>query len=277
MAERVALEVDGSVARIVISNPAKRNALTFAMYDQMIAACGEVSTAADVRVVVLRGDGGRAFAAGTDIAQFRAFSAADGPGGGGAAGAGGAGAGGAGDGIEYEHRTAAVLDAVSALPMPVIAAVEGPAVGNGLALALCSDLVIARDDATFGAPIARTLGNCLSPAVIGRLYATVGRARARALLMTATTIDAPAAQACGLVTEVVRPERFDQHVGKLAAHIASLAPRTLAAFKEADRRLLRAADSIPADDIYASCYGSDDFREGVAAFLGKRAPKWTGR
>jgi enoyl-CoA hydratase/carnithine racemase len=267
MAERVALEVDGSIARIVISNPAKRNALTFAMYDQMIAACGEVSRAGEVRVVVLRGDGGRAFAAGTDIAQFRAFSAADGPG----------GDGGAGDGIEYEHRTAAVLDAVSALPMPVIAAVEGPAVGNGLALALCSDLVIARDDATFGAPIARTLGNCLSPAVIGRLYATVGRARARALLMTATVIDAPAAQACGLVTEVVRPERFDQHVGNLAAHIASLAPRTLAAFKEADRRLLRAADSIPADDIYASCYGSDDFREGVAAFLGKRAPKWSGR
>ena len=137
-------------------------------------------------------------------------------------------------------------------------------------------LAKARDDATFGAPVARTLGNCLSPAVIGRLYAAVGRPRALALLMTASLIDAPAAAASGLVTEVVPGDRFDRQVEDTAARIAALAPRTLAAFKEADRRLLQAIDSIPADDIYAGCYGSDDFREGVAAFLAKRPPEWTG-
>lgn len=263
MTGRVDLVVDGPVARIVISNPAKLNALTYPMFDQLIAACGAVTDAAGagkVRAAVLRGDGGRAFAAGTDIAEFTAFSADA-----------------AADGVEYEHRTAAMLGAVSALPVPVIAAVEGPAVGNGLALALCCDLVIARDDATFGAPVARTLGNCLSPAVIGRLYAAVGRPRALALLMTASIIGAPAAAEAGLVTEIVPGERFDQHVEDTAARIAALAPRTLAAFKEADRRLLRALDSVPADDVYASCYGSDDFREGVAAFLAKRPPEWTGR
>jgi enoyl-CoA hydratase/carnithine racemase len=263
MTGRVGLTIDGPVARIVLSNPAKLNALTYAMFDQLIGACGAVSDAAragEVRVAVLRGDGGRAFAAGTDIAEFSAF-----------------GADGSADGVEYEHRTAAMLGAVSALPVPVIAAVEGPAVGNGLALALCCDLVLARDDATFGAPVARTLGNCLSPAVIGRLYAAVGRSRALGVLMTASIIDAPAAAAAGLVTEVVQRERFDKHVDGTASRIAALAPRTLAAFKEADRRLLRAIDSIPADDIFATVYGSDDFREGVAAFLAKRPPKWTGR
>lgn len=260
--ERVGLDIDGPIARIVLSNPAKLNALTYGMFDQLIAACSAVTEAAaaeQVRVAVLRGDGGRAFAAGTDITEFTAF-----------------GSDAAADGIEYEHHTAAMLGAVSALPVPVIAAVEGPAVGNGLALALCCDLVIARDDATFGAPVARTLGNCLGPAVVGRLYAAVGRPRALALLMTASVIDAAAAAASGLVTEVVPAERFDQQVEDTAARIAGLAPRTLAAFKEADRRLLRALDSIPADDIFASCYGSDDFREGVAAFLAKRRAKWTG-
>jgi enoyl-CoA hydratase/carnithine racemase len=264
--QQVHLEIDGPVARIVLANPDKLNALTYVMFDQLIAACGEVTSAArsgQVRVAVLRGDGGRAFAAGTDIAEFSDFRA-DGPGGG-------------ADGVEYEHHTAAMLGAVAALPVPAIAAVEGPAVGNGLALALCCDIVIAREDATFGAPVARTLGNCLSPAVIGRLYAAIGRSRALALLMTASLIDAPAAAAAGLVSEVVPREAFGRHVEDTAARIAGLAPRTLAAFKEADRRVLRALDSIPADDIFASCYGSDDFREGVAAFLAKRPAKWTGR
>lgn len=266
MTEQVNLDIHGRLARIVISNPAKLNALTHAMFDQLIAACGEVTSAAeagDVRVAVLRGDGGRAFAAGTDIAEFRAFRAD--------------GAGSAEDGIEYEHHTAAMLGAVTSLPVPVIAAVEGPAVGNGLALALCCDLVLARDDATFGVPVARTLGNCLSPAVIGRLYAAIGRSRALSILMTASVIDAGAAAAAGLVTEVIPAEDFDRQVDDTAARLAALAPRTLAAFKEADRRVLRALGSVPADDIYASCYGSDDFREGVAAFLAKRPPKWTGR
>ena len=259
---RVELDIDGPVARITMSNPGKLNALTYVMFDQLIAACAAVTDAAatgDVRVAVLRGDGGRAFAAGTDIAEFTAF-----------------GADAAADGVRYEHRTAAMLGAVSGLPVPVIAAVEGPAVGNGLALALCCDLVIARDDATFGAPVARTLGNCLSPAVIGRLYAAVGRPRALALLMTASLADATAAAASGLVTEVVPAERFGRHVEDTAARLAALAPRTLAAFKAADQRVLRALDSIPADDIFSGCYGSDDFREGVAAFLAKRPAKWTG-
>lgn len=258
MTGQVRLDIDGAIARITISNPAKLNALTFAMYDDMIAVCRDLARAADVRAAVLRGQGGRAFAVGTDIGEFTTFDGPD-------------------DGIEYERRTAAVLDAFSAIPTPVIAAVEGPAAGGGLALVLCCDVVIAREDATFAAPVAKTLGNCLSPLAIGRLYASIGRARARALLSAAGVVDAPTAQVWGLVTEVIPANRFDERVEETASRIASLAPRTQWAHKEIDRRLMQLFGAVHAEDIYAACYGSDDFREGVRAFLAKRKPVWSGR
>lgn len=253
----VELRVDAAFASLTLSNPARHNALTFAMYDELLAACTRLRGDTGVRVVTVRGDGGRAFAAGTDIAGFTNFGAAE--------------------GVDYEHRTAAVLDALAGLPMPVIGAVEGPAVGAGLALVLACDLVLATPDAVFGIPVARTLGNCLSPAIVGRLYAAVGRTRARHLLMTAATIDARRALEYGLVTELIERDQFDQQLAERAQRLAALAPLTLAAFKEVDRRLLRVIDEIDADDVYRTCYGSRDFREGVEAFTRKRAPDWQGR
>jgi enoyl-CoA hydratase len=258
MDDHVDLQITGAVARVTLSNPRKLNALTWRMYDQLIDGCTALAADSSVRVVVLRGGGGRSFAAGTDIAQFAEFD-------------------GAADGVAYEHRTADVLAAVAGLPMPVVAAVEGPAVGAGLALALCCDVVIATPDAVFGAPVARTLGNCLSPAVVGRLYASIGRARALAMLMSARTVPAEQAQRDGLVSAVVERADFEQHLDQLTTQLAQSAPLTLAAFKETDRRLLAGFDEVAADDIYRRCYGSRDFAEGVAAFLAKRPPQWHGR
>jgi crotonobetainyl-CoA:carnitine CoA-transferase CaiB-like acyl-CoA transferase/enoyl-CoA hydratase/carnithine racemase len=255
---RVDLRLAGPVAHLTLANPAKLNAISFRMYDELLAACARLRDEPGVRVVVLRGSGGRAFAAGTDIAQFAAFRDAA-------------------DGVRYEHRAAEVLAAVGDVPMPVLAAVDGPAIGAGLGLALMCDVVLATPDAVFGAPVARTLGNCLPPLVIERLYAAVGRARGRALLLTASTLDAAAAHAAGLVSEVVPAEDFDRRLAELAEHVASLAPLTLASIKEVDRRLMRRLGDVPVDDLYATCYGSADFTEGVAAFLGKRPPRWTGR
>jgi enoyl-CoA hydratase len=256
VADRVDLQINDGIARLTLSNPRKLNALTFGMYDQMVSACTRLHDDPDVRVVILRG-GGRAFAAGTDIGQFVGFDASD--------------------GIGYEHRTAEVLDALAGLPMPVIGAVEGPAVGAGLALALVCDIVLATPDAVFGAPVAQTLGNCLSPGIVGRLYATIGRARARELLMTASTVDAARAHTYGLVTAIVDRDEFEHRLTETAERMTTLAPLTLTALKEVDRRLMRAFDGIGADDIYRTCYGSHDFREGVAAFRAKRPPHWQGR
>ncbi|OEV06180.1 hypothetical protein AN219_35390 [Streptomyces nanshensis] len=252
----------GSVARLVLSNPARRNALTLSMYDQLHQACEEIDAAPHLRVTVLRGAGGEAFAAGTDIGEFRDFTGAD--------------------GVDYERRVGRAVERLAALRMPVIAAVEGPAVGGGLALAASCDIVVCTPGAVFGAPIARTLGNCLAPAVVARLYACLGRARTLRALLTAELIGAQEAYEAGFVGHVASQADdgtggLDDHVARLTARIAACAPLTLAALKEADRRVLAGSVPGPADDLYELCYGSRDFREGVSAFLGKRAPEWQGR
>lgn len=254
-------EVPGTgafAAHLTLSNPRQRNALTMGMYDQLELACEEIDADEQVRVTVLRGAGGRAFAAGTDIREFRGF----------ASGA---------DGVAYEERVGRAVGRLAALRMPVVGAVEGPAVGAGIALAACCDLVVCTPDATFGAPIARTLGNCLAPAVIARLYAGLGRARTLRALLTAELIGAGEAVEAGFVQQVVEREEFDACVAGLCERVARNAPLTLAALKEADRRVLAASAPGPADDLYELCYGSRDFREGVSAFLGKRTPSWEGR
>lgn len=249
---------DTSVAWLTLSNPHRRNALTLEMYDQLRHACEEIDAASDVRVTVLRGAGGGAFAAGTDIREFRGFTSGT-------------------DGVEYERHVGTALDRLVALRMPVIAAVEGPAVGAGIALTACCDIVVCTPDSVFGAPIARTLGNCLAPAVVARLYASLGRGRTLHALLTARLIGAQEAHEAGLVAQIVDAGRLDEHLAELTTRIAGCAPLTLAALKEADRRVISASAPGKADDLYELCYGSGDFREGVSAFLDKRPPEWQGR
>ncbi|SCK44240.1 enoyl-CoA hydratase [Streptomyces sp. WMMB 322] len=248
---------DTSVAWLTLSNPRRHNALTLEMYDQLHRACEEIDAACDVRVTVLRGAGGRAFAAGTDIREFRGFTGRD--------------------GVEYERRVGSAVERLAALRMPVVAAVEGPAVGGGLALTVSCDIVVCTPDSVFGAPIARTLGNCLSPTVIARLHASLGRARTQHALLTAQLISAQEAHEAGLVAQITDAEGLDAHLAGLTARIAGCAPLTLAALKEADRRVISASAPGTADDLYELCYGSRDFREGVSAFLDKRPPEWEGR
>lgn len=255
-------------AHVILHNPRRRNALTLRMYEELERACEEIDADPDIRLTVVRGAGGGAggagaFAAGTDIGEFASF--ADG------------GEGGSEGGIAYEHRVGRAVERLAGLRMPAVAAVEGPAVGAGIVIAACCDVVVATPDAVFGAPIARTLGNCLSPAVVARLYACLGRARTLEALLTARLITAEEARDAGFVREIVVPGELDARVEALAADIARCAPLTLAALKEADRRVLSATAPAHADDLYARCYGSEDFREGVTAFLEKRSPQWRGR
>ena len=258
-AGQVLLRTEGPVLHAVLSNPQRRNAITWAMYDQLLELCDRVEADADLRLVVVRGDG-EAFAAGTDVHQFADF---------------GEGEQGGADGVAYEHRVARVLERLLAVRVPVLGVVDGPAVGAGLAVAAVCDVLVATPQARFGVPIARTLGNCVPAAVVARLQQRLGAARTTAMLLTARLLGADEAAAAGFVHRVAEREELDEVVADLVRRITAGAPLTLAALKEIDRRLAPAV--APADDLLARCYGSADFREGVAAFLDHRTPQWEGR
>jgi enoyl-CoA hydratase/carnithine racemase len=159
----------------------------------------------------------------------------------------------------------------------VVGIVEGPAVGAGLALAACCDLVVATPDAVFGAPVARTLGNTLPPAVLARLRQRLGASRTMAMLLTARLLPATEALAAGFVTEIIERDTLDQQVEELLQVICRNAPLTLAALKEVERRIDRDGLGTDADDVLASVYASQDFSSGVAAFLEHRTIEWEGR
>jgi enoyl-CoA hydratase/carnithine racemase len=251
----VRLTTADGITSIVFDRPDARNAMTMAMYDQLAAACAAVTSNPNVRVVTFRGTG-EAFAAGTDIREFLTFTSAE-------------------DGIAYERRIDAVITTIERLPVPTIAIVEGAAMGGGLLIATACDFRIATPAARFGAPIARTLGNCLSVASTARLVGALGPALSKRLLLLADAISAEEALRCGFVLEVVRPDTIDDVVRTLCRRLASHAPITMHVAKESIRRL---TEALPAgDDLVRAAYGSDDFRAGVRAFLAKQQPKWTRR
>ena len=253
-------EEHGSIATLTFNRPEARNAMTWAMYEALIATCDRVDTRPDLRVLVLRGAGGKAFVAGTDIAQFQGFRTPE-------------------DGVTYEDRIDAVLDRLERVTKPTIAQVQGIAAGGGCAIALTCDHRVATPAASFGIPIARTLGNCLSGASYSRLVDGLGAARAKDLLFTGRFIPAEEAFALGLVNRLASADAIEEIVNEYAEQMASNAPLTIRASKEAIRRLSeqrRLAEGRDRD-LIEMCYGSADFREGVAAFLSKRSPQWTGR
>jgi len=257
MTEEIRTERRAGALWIVVDRPAARNAMTFAMYDRIAAICRETNADSTVKAVVISG-AGDAFVAGTDIAQFVDFKEAS-------------------QALEYERRMDAWLGAIEDVRVPTIAALRGPVVGGGLAIAAACDLRVAAPSARFGVPVARTLGNCFSAANLVRLAALVGLGRVKELVFTARLIDATEARAIGLVTEVVESEdALESRVGQLAEQLGSYAPLTLHATKEMTRRIRARMMPDEAADLVALCYTSADFREGVKAFIERRKPVWKG-
>jgi enoyl-CoA hydratase len=248
---------EGAIARVTFDRPQARNAMTWRMYQQLGEICARLRDDESLRVVVFRGAGGKAFVAGTDIAQFLEFKTAE-------------------DGVAYEDQMEDYLAAVETLPMPTLAVIEGVATGGGLAIAACCDLRVATPGSRFGIPIARTLGNCLSVANVARLVAAVGYSCAKRILLLSELIGAEEALAGGFLTEIVAPEGLDGRVSELCDRLARNAPVTMRVSKEAIRRLVHAG--LPGgEDLVRAAWGSDDFRLGVRAFVEKREPQWTGR
>lgn len=249
----------GPVAFFTINRAEAGNAMTWAMYDALIDACDRVDATPEVRVFVIRAVGAT-FCPGTDISQFTSFSTRQ-------------------DGVEYERRLEACVSRVERVSVPTIAQVEGIAAGGGCAIALACDLRVCSPAARFGVPIARTLGNGLSFENCARLVEHFGMGRARTMLLTGRFIDAADAAASGAVTQLADAPDVARVVDELAAAIVRNAPLTMRASKQALNRLaaLRRQDGGEIADLVADCYASADFREGVASFLAKRSPKFTGR
>src|SRR5262245_9098084 len=179
--------------------------MTWEMYASLVETCDRVDADPSVGVLVLRGAGGKAFVAGTDIAQFQNF-------------------GQPGDGVKYEAKLDDVLDRLERVTKPTIAQVQGVAAGGGCAIALCCDLRVATPESTFGVPIARTLGNCLSSDTCNRMLALMGPARFKELMFTGRFLSTNEAHALGLVNRIANADDIDRIVRQLAAEIASNAP-----------------------------------------------------
>ena len=244
----VLAERRGSALWVTFNRPEAHNAMTFAMYEALYDRCEEADASEDVRALVLRGAGGKAFVAGTDIRQFTAFESGE-------------------DGLRYEATIDRIVGRLETVGKPTVALVDGYAMGSGLALSAACDLRICTPAARFGLPIARTVGNCLSMENYARLAALLGPARLKDILFTARTIEAGEALAIGLATAVADDAKA--RVEELCETLAAHAPVTMRVTKEALRRL-RVAGLPDGDDLVREAYASDGFRETVAAFLSRR-------
>jgi enoyl-CoA hydratase/carnithine racemase len=251
-------EIKDGIGRVTFNRPETRNAFTFQMYEQLEKICQEAERNSSVKVLLLTGAGGEAFAAGTDISEFRAFSTPQ-------------------DALDYEARMERVLSAIERSPVPTIAAIAGACTGGGATIAACCDLRIGAANVRFGIPIGRTLGNCLSMSNYVRLVTLLGPSRVKDIIFTARLIEAEEAREIGLLSEVL-PDyaSLQSRAEELARTIASQAPLTLRVTKEALRLINERMNPPQGRELLLMCYMSRDFREGMDAFLNKRPPKWTG-
>ncbi len=252
-------DVRDGIAHITLNRPEVRNALTFGMYEEVARLCGEIKLGGDIKAVVICGAGGEAFAAGTSMDQFRDFSKPE-------------------HAIEYEEAMNSVLQRIEQCEVPTIAALTGACTGGGAAIAVACDLRISDERLRFGFPIARTLGNCLSIGNLSRVSEILGAAITREIIFTARLIESGEALRLGLVSEVMPDaESCMGRAEELARLMADHAPLTLRATKEALRRLRTEGPGADDSDLVIECYMSDDFKEGIEAFLSKRKPDWKGR
>lgn len=252
-------ELRDGVAYVTLNRPQARNALTFAMYERLAEICNQANTDRAIRAILITGAGDKAFAAGTDISQFRAFDKEQ-------------------DALDYEARIDRVMTAIERTRVPTVAAIHGACTGGGASIAACCDLRIGSRAMKYGFPVARTLGNCLSLASYARLVYLVGPALVKDIVFRARLVEGEEALAKGLVSELLEnQETLMLRAEELARLLASHAPLTLQATKEAILRLRPTVPHGEGNDLVLMCYMSRDFKEGMEAFLNKRKPAWQGK
>lgn len=259
MAGEVRLERDGGIARVVLSQPARLNAINDAMWDRLGEIFPEIEADDELRCVVITGDGDRAFSVGADISEFEKNR----------------------NSVEaaraYFHRVHGALDGLARLKHPTVAEIRGRCVGGGLEMALGCDLRICGTGSRFGIPIKR-LGLTVSHAEMKPLVQLVGPSNAMEILLEGQVFGAQRAYEMGLVNRVVADGEVAAEVQATADRIAEGAPLVARWHKKFARRVLDPAP-IGEDEFDESfaCFGTEDFSEGRRAFLEKRKPVFRGR
>ena len=253
---QVSLEIRGNVAHITFDHVAARNAMTVNMYQSLKSICEDIAQNPKIRVAIFRGAGGKSFVSGSDIAQFASFQNGD-------------------DGIRYEQGIDDYLSPLATLPIPTIAVIDGMAVGGGLAIASCCDFRISTPDAKFGVPIAKTLGNCLSAGNIAWLVAHLNINIVKRMLLLAEMVSAAELLKQGYLLATHEQEQLSHEAENLAERLSKLAPITQKSSKLVLARLIK--NQLPnCNDLISETYGSNDFKNGVAAFLKGQPPVWSG-
>ncbi len=258
MDNELIIERHGAVARLTVNRPAVRNALSIAITRRIAQALRDLSQDRSMRVFVLTGAGDRVFVSGADVTEFREQLASP------------------ESALNYDAAAEQLQSALREVPQPVIARIQGHAVGSGTIVAASCDFRIAVRSAKFGIPVAKFGFLATVPDTL-RLVQLVGTAKAKWLLMTGQLIEAPDAQAIGLVDQVVEPQQLDGAVDSLAATLAANAPLTIKATKQIIETFSAPANNVTSGaPWYAEIFRSADFREGLDAFFAKRKPEFTG-